>query len=573
MPGLTDRRIGFLFVVFVALLGLATLRAGWLGAVRSPALKRAAATQQVQTVALPAARGTISDRHGAVLAVSEPASDVSATPYLVEDKLRAAGKLAPLLRNATPDEVLAKLSEQSGFVYLARRLPAAQAAKVGALHIDGIALTPSSLRTYPRSWLASQVLGSASEDPGGGSGLEYGEDRVLRGQDGVRRVVSDALGQPISIKDEHPTVPGKDVELTLDAGLQEKVESVLEGVGQVYKPKGATAIVMDPRTSQILALANWPRVDANDPSGAPPYATQDRAVGFTYEPGSTFKAFTVAGAIDDGTVTPDTPIFVPYQLVRLDRTLHDAEAHGDETLTVTDILKQSSNIGAALIAWKHMGATRFSQWVSAFGFGTPTGVALPGEERGIVPTYAQYSGTSIINLPIGQGQLVTPMQMVAAYAAIANGGILRAPQIVRSIGGQPVRRPGGPPRDLRADGRERARDAAQRRRVRRHRVGGGDRGLRPRRQDGHGEQGRPGHRPVLRHALRRLVHGLRARARPAAARGGRRRRAAGRDLRRPGRRARVPEDRRVRAALPRDQAELRPASPARSERVGRLGAR
>jgi cell division protein FtsI (penicillin-binding protein 3) len=281
------------------------------------------------------------------------------------------------------------------------------------------------------------VIGTASEEPGGGSGLEYGQDRALRGQDGIRRIVSDALGQPISIKDERPTVPGEDVELTLDAGLQEKVESVLDGVGQVYRPKGATAIVMDPRTSEILALANWPRVDANDVGGAPPYATQDRAVGFAYEPGSTFKAFTVAGALDDGTVTPDTPFFLPAALTMFDRTLHDAEARGDETLTVEQILAQSSNVGAAKIALK-VGATRFSEWVSRFGFGKPTGVALPGEERGIVPTYAQYSGTSIINLPIGQGQLVTPMQMVAAYAAIANGGILRAPRVIRAVGGEPV---------------------------------------------------------------------------------------------------------------------------------------
>lgn len=441
MPGLTDRRIGLLFLVFVAALGLATLRAGWLGAVRSPALKRAAATQQVQTVELPAPRGTITDRNGAVLAVSEPASDVSATPYLVKDKLRAAAKLTPLL-GAAQGDVLSKLSEQSGFVYLARRLPAAKASKVGALRIDGIALTPSSRRNYPRSWLASQLLGAASEQPGGGTGLEYGADRVLRGHDGVRRIVSDALGQPISIKDEQPTVPGKDIQLTIDAGLQEKVESVLDGVGQVYKPKGATAIVMDPRTSEVLALANWPRVDANDLAGAPSYATQDRAVGFTYEPGSTFKAITVAGALQDGAVTPDTPIAVPSQLQMFDRTLHDAEAHGDETLTVADVLKQSSNIGAVRIALR-TGARHFSQWVSRFGFGRRTGVDLPGEEQGIVPTYKQYSGTSILNLPIGQGQSVTPMQMMAAYAAIADGGILRRPQVVRKIGGVPVHEPAG----------------------------------------------------------------------------------------------------------------------------------
>lgn len=441
MPGLTDRRIGLLFLVFLAALGLATLRAGWLGAVRAPALKRAAATQQVQTVALPAPRGTITDRNGAVLAVSEPASDVSATPYLVRAPLRAAAQLAPLL-GLDASDVLGKLSEQTGFVYLARRLPAARADRIAALRIDGITLTPSSRRTYPRDWLASQLIGSASEQRGGGTGFEYGEDRVLRGQDGIRRVVSDALGQPISITDEQPTIPGRDVQLTLDANLQDKVESVLQGVGQVFQPTRATAIVMNPKTSEILALANWPRVDANDPAGAPPSAQQDLGVGLTYEPGSTFKAFTVAGALADHVVTPETSIGVPYELHVADRILHDAEAHGDETLSVADVLKQSSNIGAVQIALM-MGARRFSQWVSRFGFGEPTGVDLPGEERGIVPTYAQYSGSSIANLPIGQGQAVTPMQMMAAYAAIANGGILRTPQIVRAIGGRAVPEPAG----------------------------------------------------------------------------------------------------------------------------------
>jgi cell division protein FtsI (penicillin-binding protein 3) len=441
VPGLTDRRIGLLFLLFVAALGVATLRAAWLGAVRAPALKRAAATQQVQTVTLPAPRGTITDRNGAILAVSEPASDVSATPYLVRRPLEATAKLAPLL-GLDDSEVLRRLSEQTGFVYLARRLPAARADKIAALHIDGIALTPSSRRTYPRTWLASQVIGSAGERPGGGTGFEYKEDKVLRGQDGIRRIVSDALGQPISLEDERATEPGKGVQLTLDANLQDKVESVLDGVGQVFRPRSATAIVMNPKTGELLALANWPRVNANDPGGAPPAAQQDHAVGYTYEPGSTFKAFTVAGALADHVVAPDTPIYVPYELRVADRTLHDAEAHGNETLTVADVLKRSSNIGAVQIALK-MGATRFSQWVDLFGFGRPTGVDLPGEERGIVPTYAQYSGSSIANLPIGQGQAVTPMQMVAAYAVIANGGILRRPQIVRAIDGRAVRPPRG----------------------------------------------------------------------------------------------------------------------------------
>jgi cell division protein FtsI/penicillin-binding protein 2 len=437
MPGMSDRRIGLLLLLFFAALGLAFVRAGWISAVRAPALKRAAATQQVQTVDLPAPRGTITDRRGSVLAVSEAADDISATPYLVEDKPRAAQQLASLLGDNEQD-VLAKLNTPGGFVYLAKAVPAARANAISRLGIDGISLTPSSLRTYPRDWLASQVIGNASAKPGGGTGLEYSEDRALRGRDGVRRVVSDARGQPISVRDDSPTVPGRDIRLTLDAALQQKVESVLRGVGETYRPRRATAIVMDPKTSQVLALANWPSVNANDPGGAPVSAQMDYATGLTYEPGSTFKAVTVSGALQDGTVTPDTSFFLPSELHIADRILHDDEARGDETATVAQIIAQSSNIGAVRIALA-MRARRFSEWVDRFGFGRPTGVALPGEEQGIVPTYAQYSGSSIANLPIGQGEAVTPMQMMQAYAAIANGGILRTPQIIESIGG--VRQP------------------------------------------------------------------------------------------------------------------------------------
>jgi cell division protein FtsI (penicillin-binding protein 3) len=181
---------------------------------------------------------------------------------------------------------------------------------------------------------------------------------------------------------------------------------------------------------------------ANVAGGAPPYAGQNRAVGFTFEPGSTFKAFTVAGALEDRAVTSDTPLFLPAELQVADRRLHDAEARGDETLTVAQILAQSSNVGAVTIALR-IGARRFSQWVDLFGFGRPTGVELPGEEQGLVPTYADYSGSSIANLPIGQGEAVTPLQLIAAYAAIADGGILRRPQVIRSIDARAVHEPAG----------------------------------------------------------------------------------------------------------------------------------
>jgi cell division protein FtsI/penicillin-binding protein 2 len=187
---------------------------------------------------------------------------------------------------------------------------------------------------------------------------------------------------------------------------------------------------MDPRSGEILALANWPRVDANDPGSAPAYAQQNRAVTASYEPGSTFKAFTVSGALQERLITPQTPFYLPPTYLVADRTIKDAEARPAETATVAQILAQSSNIGAVKIG-QRLGATRFDKWVRAFGFGKPTGIDLPGESPGIVLKPRQYSGSSLGNLPIGQGEAVTPIQMAAAYSAIANGGVMVRPHIVQ----------------------------------------------------------------------------------------------------------------------------------------------
>jgi cell division protein FtsI (penicillin-binding protein 3) len=437
-----DRRIGLLFLGFVCLLGVAVIRATYLGAVRASSLQRVAATQQVTNVPLPAERGAITDRNGYELAISQSADDVSADPYLIKNPVQVAEQLAPLLGKPQLT-VLADLSRQhTGFVYLAHLIPSDRAAAIEKLHIDGLTMIPQIRRVYPRSWAASQVLGTVGWDDQGLSGIEYRYDNVLRGHDGVRRIVNDAIGQPISIDDVHPTQPGKTVQLTIDSALQDEVEQVLAGVGAQYSPRGATAIAMDPNTGAILALANWPQVNANDVAGAPSYATEDRAVSFNYEPGSTFKAITVAGALQDGVVSPTTEFPVPAVLQVADRQIHDAEPHADETLSVSDILRVSSNIGADEIGMK-LGPTRFDYWVHRFGFGSPTGVDLPGEEQGIVLHSWQYSGSSMGNLPMGQGESVTPIQIATAYSAIANGGILRPPHIVKAIGAKPTPEPAG----------------------------------------------------------------------------------------------------------------------------------
>jgi cell division protein FtsI/penicillin-binding protein 2 len=434
---LVDRRIALLFALFAGLLTFAALRAAYLGTVRAPKLKRAAISQQVAVVDVPARRGTITDRHGIELAVSEPAADVAADPLLIKQPLTVARQLAPIL--GEPEQtLLEKLTDrQRGFVYLRRVFPSVRARQIEKLGWEGIELIPSSRRIYPQGFLASQLLGFVGIDGGGLAGLEYSENHQLAGKAGERRIVKDALGQPISLRDEHAMRAGHNLQLTLDAAIQDRTEKVLAEVGQKFSPRGAMALVMDPNDGELLAIANWPRVDANDPAGAPAYAKQDRAVQSAYEPGSTFKPFTVAGALEQGLVTPDTQFSLPDRIQVADRTIHEGHDLSGGTLTTAQILAQSSNVGAVTIGLR-LGAANFDRWVRRFGFGRTTGSDLPAEGTGIVPQLAQYSGSSMGNLPIGQGLAVTPLQMATAYAAIANGGLLRPAHIVHAVDGKRV---------------------------------------------------------------------------------------------------------------------------------------
>ena len=445
-----DRRIGVLFVGFVALLAFALARATYLGTIKAGSLRADAATQQITTVPVPATRGAISDSGGTELAVSQTADDVIADPLLIAParKPSTAARLAPLLGRPVT-KVLAALSLHRGFVYLAHALPTAVAKTIMRMQIPGISLVPEVTRDYPDNSVASQVIGYVYQNDQGFAGIEQRYNKILAGTSGERRVVFDGKGQPISIDDVRTAVAGTPVTLTLDSALQAEVERVLAGVGTTYAPKGATAIVMDPNTGAILALANWPAVDANGVSGSNAATLtnaqlpnlQDRAVEFNYEPGSTFKAITVAGALQEGAITPTTKFDIPPYLQVYNRRIHDAESHGYETLNVAQIIQYSSNVGADEIAMNKLGPQRFNYWIHRFGFGAATGVDLPGEEPGVVPPYAAWSGTSIATLPFGQGLEVTPIQIATAYAAIANGGLLRTPHMVSSIGGKRVALP------------------------------------------------------------------------------------------------------------------------------------
>jgi cell division protein FtsI/penicillin-binding protein 2 len=435
---LSQRRIGWLLGIFALLLAVAAVRALQLTTVNSGRLSSAANLEHVTTVTIPAARGSIVDRNGDLLAVTQAADDITATPKQVTDAAVAAFQLAPLLhvRVATLEADITHPIAPD-WTLLARQVPAATAQRVQALGIPGIALTADPRRVYPDNYLAAQVLGGVGTAGSGLSGIELLFNKQLTGFPGHQSVVFDGQGQAISVSGPSP-VAGKTVALTLDAALQQYTDSVVAATGEQYRALDATAIVLDPRTGAILAMSNWPRVNANDSSKvglSTNYGDQ-----LNYEPGSTFKIVAIGGALSDGLISPATSFTIPDSLHVSDRVIHDAETHPTEQLTTTQILAHSSNIGAVKIGML-LGANRLSDWIRQFGFGAPTGVDLPGEEKGIVPPVAQWSGSSIGNIPIGQGVSVTPLQIAAAYAAIANGGLLIQPHIVSSVGGTPTPAP------------------------------------------------------------------------------------------------------------------------------------
>jgi cell division protein FtsI/penicillin-binding protein 2 len=445
-----DRRIGLLFGAFLLLLAVASLRAADLGLFQGGSLAKFASAQSVNNKVIPAVRGEITDRTGQVMAISEAAQEVVADPYLIANPHKAASQLAPLL-GVSAGKVLANLTKaNTGFVPLGYDVPAAQATKIAELHINGIDASthPVEQRVYPLGDTGSQVLGWVGSSGKGAAGVEYVLNNKLKGTAGVTRIVNDGNQQAIGVDETTKMKPGDTVALTLSVPLQQEVEKVLAQTVATYGGTAATAIVTDPQNGQILADANWPFTNANDIQATPLANTADQSVNLSYEPGSTFKAVTIAGGLMDGSITPDTEIDEPSCLAIPATTtcIADAEDHGDVQYTVSQVLKVSSNIGADLIAQRdgpENGAIRLNYWMHRFGFDKPTGVALNGESPGVVLPLSKYSGATMYNEPFGQGEEVTPMQMVQFYDAIADGGVLRTPQIIYSVNGKAELKPAG----------------------------------------------------------------------------------------------------------------------------------
>ena len=324
--------------------------------------------------------------------------------------------------------------KDKGFVYLARGLDPAVGNAVRALDLLGIDVGTESLRIHPGGDLAANIIGFTDrEGTQGLAGVESAWGSTLAGKDGQQTAQFDGSGRmiPTGLEQLVPAVPGQDVQLTIDRDLQWYAQQALSQKVAETAAVNGSVVVMDPRTGEVLAMATAPTFNPDDRSKTGVEDLRNPAIQDAYEPGSVNKIITAAAALEAGVVTPDSVITIPSTYQVGAHTVHDAEAHGLEHLTFTGVLAKSSNIGTVQVA-QRLGEQRMHDALARFGFGAKTGLGLPGESRGLLPDVANWSGTSIATIPIGQGVAATAIQVASVYATVANGGVRVAPNIIRA---------------------------------------------------------------------------------------------------------------------------------------------
>jgi stage V sporulation protein D (sporulation-specific penicillin-binding protein) len=410
-------------------------------ALKGPLYAKEALAQRSDTVEVFARRGSILDRYGNVLVRSLPSESVYAVPREIVDPSAAIAKLQSIFGKLDPSVATAMRDRDLWFVWIARKVPHDLASRVRALNLLGVDLKEeeTGLRVDTAGRLASTVIGFVGTDENGLDGVEYAYDDVLRGHSGRVTLEADEFGRPIPFGQERivsPAQPGSNVELTIDPYLQFAAEQALQQQVRAYHALDGTAIVMDPWTGEILALANAPDFDPNRFWRYGEDERRDRAVMDAYEPGSTFKLVTAAAALESHKAGLTSRFPARDTLEVGGRTIHNAEdgfmAGTGSSETLEQIIEYSHNVGAAEVGLS-IGSKTFYDMERKAGFGTPTGVGLSGENPGIVVPPDQWSGSSLATMAFGQGVSVTPLAMARYYCAIANGGLLMQPRIVRTI--------------------------------------------------------------------------------------------------------------------------------------------
>ncbi len=424
-----------------------------------------AAAQRIDQVTLHAMRGRIVDRDGTVLAYTSAAQDITADPAQIKaiaaEQAKAgsadfvqtyAAKLAPLVTK-TPDQVAALLTGPGQYAVLAKALSPAQADKITSLDVvkqfGGVYTQATTQRQYPGHTTAANVLGLVHSDGSGAAGIEARFNSVLAGSDGSLTYSVDNQGNinPSSRTVTRPARNGGTVRLTIDQNLQFTAQHYLDQAVRESRARSAEMVVLDARNAQVLAMASSGTYDASNPNTIDDSRPMNPPVMSAFEPGSVQKAITFAAALQQGVITPTTVISVPNQIYLGGTTVSDAWFHPTERFTATGIIAESSNVGTLKIA-QRLGPTLWDAYEKRFGVGTPTGIELPGESAGYLPPMSQWSGSSFANLPFGQGESMTVLQLASIYQTVANEGVRVLPRIVQSVTAAdgavtPTRQPAG----------------------------------------------------------------------------------------------------------------------------------
>jgi len=431
-------RIYLVTAFFIGSLGIVLARAYQLQVLQKEKLTSIALSGYRGVVKLPPKRGTIYDRKGRELAVTVEVESIFAHPGQVQNKSRAARDLAKAL-GAREQAMMELLKTERPFVWLERKAAPDRVAKVKALDIDGVGFTSEARRYYPGKEIAGHVLGFAGEDNQGLEGLEKKFDSLLKGPDLSLVQMRDALGRTFSIsRPDSEDRQIRDLVLTLDKDIQYATEQALRRAVEETGAKSGHSIVVDPETGEVLAMAVVPLYNPNVFREHQPFHWRNRAVTDSYEPGSTIKAYLLAAALDSGLVSAETKFFCENGEYKVGRnTIRDHDRKGYGFLTVNEIITYSSNIGAVKIG-ERIGYKRFTEYLKRFGFGEKTGIELPGEREGFVRPIKEAKEIDQATTYFGQGMTVNSLQLVMAMAAVANGGKLMRPFLVKE-----VREPGG----------------------------------------------------------------------------------------------------------------------------------
>ncbi len=419
---------GFLLVGFALVL----VRLVNLQVLQAADLSVKAERQHRKVVTVDGSRGSILDRHGKILAMNVEVPSVFGMPTQVDDPARVARQVAPVVRRPVA-EVRRKLSGSRSFVWLARKLDPDRGRQLKRINPDGVGMVMEGRRYYPKGSLLSHVLGFAGMDNQGLEGLELQYDSHLHGKKQMVVVQRDAMGRPVFPQESAAVPPstGHNVTLTIDEVVQYIAEKELGDAVEEHGARGGTVIVMEPRTGAVLAMAINPRFDLNRVRGLTPSDWRNRAVTDVYEPGSTMKIFLAAAALEEKVMTPSTLVFCENgRMVVANTVLHDHKEMG--WLTFSQVIERSSNIGSVKAAMA-VGDEELYRYFRAFGFGDGTEIDLPGESAGLVKAPPAWGRRTLASVAIGQEVAVTPIQLLTATAAVANGGWLMKPYVVAEI--------------------------------------------------------------------------------------------------------------------------------------------